>query len=88
NRHRWYFRKAFYYFVSFLVISSFSIILIDNLDWQIRFHSQLATYHYCVLVLFSLLMLALIEQIYRSSIGHQRWRIKFLCISLGIVYCY
>ncbi|MCS5712060.1 XrtA/PEP-CTERM system histidine kinase PrsK [Candidatus Berkiella aquae] len=88
NRDRWYFRHSFYYVVSFLVLSLFTILVIENLDWQIPFQTQLDTYSYCALVLFSLLMLALIEQIYRGSIGHQRWRIKFLCISLGIVYCY
>lgn len=88
NRHHWYFQRTFYVFTGLLFCSLLWIALLESMGWQTPIDDQLSNYSYTGLVIFSLLILALIEQIYRSSIGHQRWRLKFLCIGLGIVYSY
>ncbi len=85
---RWFFNHAFYGFVGCLLFSVFCISVIEIVAWQTDIADQLSTYAYSESVLFSILVLALIEQIYRGSMGHQRWRLKFLCIGMGIVYCY
>ena len=85
---RWYFNKVFYLFVGILLTSVLCISIIEIFDWQTGMGDQLITCNYSACVLFCILVLALIEQIYRCSIGHQRWRLKFLCIGMGIVYCY
>lgn len=88
NRQRWYFHRTFYVFTGFLFCSLLLIAWLEGMAWKTPIDEQLSNYSYAGFVTFSLLVLALIEQIYRGSVGHQRWRLKFLCIGLGIVYSY
>ncbi|MGE3320161.1 MAG: XrtA/PEP-CTERM system histidine kinase PrsK [Candidatus Berkiella sp.] len=87
HEKRWYFHPAFYLLLGGTLLSVAAIAVLEIVDWE-AVSDQLTTFSYSAFVVVSILMLALIEQIYRTSAGHQRWRIKFLCISLGIVYSY
>lgn len=83
----WYFHRTFYLSLGGLLLSLLAIAALEITSYE-SVSDPLGTYSYSAFVLVSVLMLALIEQIYRTSAGHQRWRIKFLCIGLGIVYAY
>lgn len=85
---RWFFHRGFYAFTGCILFSLLAIAVIQVLDLKIGYNVYLNTYCYSALVLTAVLSLSLIEQIYRGSIGHQRWRLKFLCIGMGIVYSY
>lgn len=87
KENRWYFNQAFYLLFGGLLLSTMMIAVLEIINWE-AVSDRLTTFSNSVFVLVSILMLALIEQIYRTSSGHRRWRIKFLCIGLGIVYAY
>jgi putative PEP-CTERM system histidine kinase len=40
------------------------------------------------LLLNAIIGLVLLEQVIRNTREHQRWHLKFLCLSLGILFCY
>ena len=59
------------------LIPSFLAVFHDQFDVDPRFASH---------VIFAVLGLILVEQLYRSTPLRQRWNLKFLCISLGSLF--
>lgn len=88
NNARWYFRRSFYCLVSGLLLGLFVGIATVDLPWQPGYPHTLALPIYAGHLFFSILVLALIEQIYRGTVPNRRADIQLLCVGLGVLYCY
>ncbi len=85
NKKRWFFSPFFIAFVGLILLSLF----IDaTLSLQVNSVNEFTKYAYIGYVIFSVLNLALIEQIYRGTVPERRWGIKLLCVGIGLMYCY
>lgn len=88
NKNKWCFRTHFY-----LLMGSILLVLLVNalwmdFGWQPGKSGVYAKYTFIGYVAFSVLILALLEQIYRGSVPERRWGIRLFCIGLGLMYCY
>ncbi len=87
NKKRWFFSPYFYVFTG-LILTSLFIGLFTDFSWIPAHSGPYAKYSFMGYVVFSVLMLALIEQVYRGTVPERRWGIKLLCIGIGLMYCF
>lgn len=88
NKKRWFFRPHFYLLIGCILLMLLINALRKDFGWQPGTSGIYARYSFIGYVAFSVLVLALVEQIYRGTVPERRWGIKLLCIGLGLMYCY
>ncbi|MGD9593039.1 MAG: XrtA/PEP-CTERM system histidine kinase PrsK [Candidatus Berkiella sp.] len=88
NKSRWFFSPFFLTFVGFILLGLLTDAALTQTSWQPGSTNDFAKYAYIGYVIFCVLNLALIEQVYRGTVPERRWGIKLLCVGIGMMYTY
>ncbi len=88
NKTRWFFSPFFIAFTSLILLYLSMDAIFTSASAQPGSTSIFSRYSYTVYVIFAVICLALIEQLYRGTVPERRWGIKLLCVGIGLMYCY
>jgi len=88
NKHRGFCYAASCIAGALFLAGFLAVGLHSKNQWLINDFNPSTPYFFVGYMAFAMLMLALVEQIYRGTEPQRRWQIKFLCLGLGVVYCY
>lgn len=85
---RWYNQISFRSLFTFLLLALCANAFFMQTQWQSADKNLYAQFSYIGNIATSVIALALIEQLYMGTAPERRWRIKFIAIGLGLIFCY
>ncbi|MBS0286006.1 MAG: PEP-CTERM system histidine kinase PrsK [Proteobacteria bacterium] len=88
NKKRWFFSPVFIAFMGIILLGLLLGAFVAEPAWKNVSPHALAKYNYIGYVIFAVLNLALVEQLYRGTVPERRWGIKLLCVGIGLMFCY
>ncbi|MBI2791337.1 MAG: PEP-CTERM system histidine kinase PrsK [Gammaproteobacteria bacterium] len=88
NKKRWFFSRYFYAFSGTLLLGLLINAFVIEMSFNPGSSGIYSKFSFIGYVLFSVLVLALVEQLYRGTVPERRWGIKLLCIGIGLMFSY
>lgn len=85
---RWFLHPFYHAGIVLLLIGLTIASWLPETRWEPGFSGIYSHYVYIGHVIYDILVLAVLEQIYRGSAPEQRWGIRYLCLGLVLMYGY